>query len=58
MADTWVVHRLDCKALPRKGGGEWHPKIMSNKWGIDEENKHRRRIGDTSDGLLGVGGAG
>ena len=34
MADMWVVHRTNCKALPRaKGEREWHLKIMSNKWG-------------------------
>ena len=33
MADTWVVHRLNCKALPSKGEREWHLKIMSNQRG-------------------------
>ena len=33
MADTWVIHRLNCKALPSKGEREWHLKIMSNKRG-------------------------
>jgi hypothetical protein len=33
MADTWVVHRMNCKALPQQGEREWPLKIMSNKRG-------------------------
>jgi hypothetical protein len=32
MADTWVVHRLNCTNLPTRGA-RVSLTIMSNKWG-------------------------
>jgi hypothetical protein len=33
MADTWVVQRMNCTALPQQGGARVSLTIMSNKWG-------------------------
>src|SRR5215211_125315 len=50
----------DLQGLPQKRGRARISAKTSSKTigGIDEENRHRRRIGDTADGLLGFGGAG